>query len=222
MPLKYKKWMFVAVLALIPILSGCEGCDKKKKYVAPPPAPSAPSNLIANPVSSTEVRLTWKDNSTNEKGFYVYRKTTGSYSRIGIFDANTTSCRHINCTSNTTYWYKVTAYNDGGESAPSNEASATTPAEVPDVEILNYHMEEEYLDWLEEWRTDIIGDVKNNTGQILTIWMAGKFFNYNDIMVKKSYDLLSDVGSGETWQFEISYWGERIKRVEAWVDDYYE
>lgn len=216
-----RKWMFLAIIALVPILSGCEGCDKKKKYVAPPPAPSAPSNLIATPVSSTEVHLSWKDNSTNEKGFYVYRKTTGNYDKIGIFDANTTSCRHINCTPQTTYWYKVTAYNDGGESNSSNEVSATTPAEVPDAEILNYHMEEEYLDFLEEWRTDIIGDVRNNTGGTLTIKVKGKFYNYSDVVVDVYWDTLRDVPGGETWRFEIPYWGERIKRVEAWVDDYY-
>jgi len=311
MNLKRRKWVILVAIGLIPILTGCEGCDKKKKYVAPPPAPSAPSNLSATPVSSTEVHLSWKDNSTNEKGFYLYRKTTGNYGRIGIFSANTTSCKHINCTPQTTYWYKVTAYNDGGESASSNEASATTLPEglapvAPSnliataiscekikltwqdnsddengfkvyrsfggtnfeeivslgpnitshihfqysgstywyyvsaynsfgsnssnsvsvttpvaVEILNYHMEEEYLEYWEEWQTDIIGNVRNNTDRILDITMAGKFFDYNDVMVGKHYDLLWDVGAGETWQFEISYWGERIKRVEAWVDDYY-
>ncbi|MCK4418690.1 hypothetical protein KAV79_02680 [Candidatus Aerophobetes bacterium] len=91
MNLKSKKWIFLVSIGLIPILTGCDGCDKKKKYIAPPPAPSAPSDLTATPISSTEVHLSWKDNSTNEKGFYIYRKSTGSYGKIGIFDPNTTA-----------------------------------------------------------------------------------------------------------------------------------
>lgn len=214
MSLKWRKWIFLVAIGLIPILTGCEGCDKKK-HIAPPPAPSAPSNLSATAISITQIDLSWKDNSTNEKGFYVYRKTIGNYSKIARLNPNTTSFSNLSLSPASIYWYKITAYNDGGESGSSNEVS------IKMVEILDYHMEEKYLEYWAEWRTNIVGNVKNNTGQILTIWMAGKFFNYDDIMIKKSYDLLSDVGSGETWQFEISYWGERIKRVEAWIDDYY-
>lgn len=122
---KYKKWLFLAIVALIPILSGCDGCDKKK-YVAPPPAPSAPSNLSDNAVSSTQIDLSWKDNSTNEKGFYVYRRTTGSYARVAIMETNATSYSNSGLSPETTYWYKITAYNDGGESGSSNEVNVTT------------------------------------------------------------------------------------------------
>lgn len=219
MSLKWRKWVILVVIGLIPILTGCEGCDKKK-HIAPPPAPSAPSNLSATAVSLTRIDLTWKDNSTNEKGFYVYRKTTGNYSRIVKLGSNATSYSDSSLGSKGIYWYKVTAYNDGGESGSSNEVS------VKMVEILDYHMEEKYFgyDWL-EYTTTIIGNVRNNTKETLTIWIAGKFIDQNDIIVKISYDLLENVGDGETWRFEIIYWneiGERIKQVEAWVDDYYE
>ncbi|MBA7492528.1 hypothetical protein ES702_03078 [subsurface metagenome] len=124
---KYKKWLFLAIVALIPILSGCDGCDKKK-YVAPPPAPSSPSNLTATAVSSTQINLSWKDNSTNEKGFYLYRRTTNSYTRVAILEANANSYNDTGLDPETSYWYKVTAYNDGGESGSSNEVNITTPA----------------------------------------------------------------------------------------------
>lgn len=124
--LKWKKWAFLAIVALVPILSGCEGCDKKK--YAPPPAPSAPSNLTAAVVSSTQINLNWKDNSTNEKGFYVYRRITGDYSRVAVLAANATSYSTTGLTPETTYWYKATAYNDGGESGSSNEVSIVMPA----------------------------------------------------------------------------------------------
>jgi len=35
--------------------------------------PKAPSELIARPLSATQVRLNWKDNSNNEIGFLLYR-----------------------------------------------------------------------------------------------------------------------------------------------------
>jgi len=125
--LKYKKWLLLATVALIPILSGCDGCDKKK-YVAPPPAPSAPSNLSGNAVSSTQINLSWKDNSTNEKGFYLYRRTTNSYARVAILEVNANSYNDMSLNPETSYWYKVRAYNDGGESGSSNEVNITTPA----------------------------------------------------------------------------------------------
>ena len=129
MRLKSKKWLFLAILALVPILSGCEGCQKK--YVAPPPAPIAPSNLSAAAASPNQINLDWQDNSTTEEGFYVDRRITGDYERVAILSANATSYSDTGLSAETTYWYKVTAYNDGGESDPSNEASATTPGEPP-------------------------------------------------------------------------------------------
>jgi len=218
MSLKGKIWIFLLILGLIPILTGCEKYDKKK-HVAPPPAPSLPSNLSATAVSFTQINLTWKDNSANEEGFYVYRTTGSNYRKVAILPANTTSYSDSSLTRETTYWYKVTAYNDGGESNSFNEASATTPA---DIEILDYHIEETYFgyDWL-EWETRIVGNVRNNSTLTLTIWMAGRFINYSDIAVDMTYDPLDNVGSGETWRFEIFYLGERIKQVEVWVDDYY-
>lgn len=129
MRLKSKKWLFLAILALVPILSGCEGCQKK--YVAPPPAPIASSNLSAAAASPNQINLDWQDNSTTEEGFYVDRRITGDYERVAILSANATSYSDTGLSVETTYWYKVTAYNDGGESDPSNEASATTPGEPP-------------------------------------------------------------------------------------------
>jgi len=37
-------------------------------------APEAPTGLAATVLSSTEIELTWQDNSTNESGFKVERK----------------------------------------------------------------------------------------------------------------------------------------------------
>lgn len=95
--------------------------------------PEAPLNLTATVVSSTEVSLSWKDNSSNETGFRISRKTgtTGSWVVIGTVSAGATSARNTGLTPNTTYTYRMASFNTAGESAPGNEALVTTPNATP-------------------------------------------------------------------------------------------
>ncbi len=92
--------------------------------------PAAPSNLYAIAISSSLINLTWQDNSTNEEGFKIERKTGagGTYIQIATVNANVTSYSDIGLTANTTYYYRVRAYNSAGDSDYSNEASTTTLA----------------------------------------------------------------------------------------------
>ena len=95
-----------------------------------PEVPTAPTNLTATVGSSSRVDLTWIDNSDNETGFYVERSSTSSstdFSPIDDVAAGTTSYENSSLTSNTTYWYRVRAYNPDGHSPYSNIAAATTP-----------------------------------------------------------------------------------------------
>lgn len=91
--------------------------------------PSAPSNLTAS-VSGTipVVELNWKDNSNNENGFTVMRKTGGSYETLASTAANTTSYDDSSVTPGTTYTYKIAAKGTLGSSDPSNEAQVQIPA----------------------------------------------------------------------------------------------
>ncbi len=91
--------------------------------------PSAPSNLSAAATSSTQISLTWGDNSNNEQGFELQRKPAGgSYSTIANPSPNSTSFNDSGLQPNTQYYYRVRAYNNSGSSSFSNETSATTPA----------------------------------------------------------------------------------------------
>lgn len=100
-----------------------------------PLAPAAPTNLIATAVSFNQVNLTWEDNSDNERGFRVERSLDGfNFAQIGTTDPNDTTFSDTTVTPNTTFFYRVFAFNNFGSSAPSNLASATTPQPPPPPE----------------------------------------------------------------------------------------
>ena len=91
-------------------------------------APAAPSNLQATAVSSTEIDLSWQDNSNNETGFGVESLINGKFQQIGTVSANSTGARITNLTPQTSYTFRVRAVNGNLSSGPSNEVTATTPA----------------------------------------------------------------------------------------------
>jgi hypothetical protein len=89
--------------------------------------PAAPSNLVATSISSSEIDLTWTDNSGNETGFIVERTTDQvNWAALIATAANATSYSDTSCASSTQYYYRVRATNAGGDSANSSTASALT------------------------------------------------------------------------------------------------
>jgi hypothetical protein len=90
-------------------------------------APAAPSTLTATPSSATQINLGWADNANNETGFKIERKTGagGTYAQITIAGANLTAFSDTGLTAGTLYYYRVRSTNGVGDSAYSNEASAT-------------------------------------------------------------------------------------------------
>jgi hypothetical protein len=89
--------------------------------------PAAPSDLSATGVSISQIDLSWTDNSSGEQGFLIERKigSAGTYSQIATVNANATEYRVTGLSSMTTlYYFRIFAYNSGGNSSYSNEASA--------------------------------------------------------------------------------------------------
>jgi len=91
--------------------------------------PVPPSMLTAISPTFNQINLAWVDNSNNETGFKIERKTGsgGTYAQIGSVEANVTSYSDAGLADSTQYFYRVRATNNTGESDYSNEANATTP-----------------------------------------------------------------------------------------------
>ena len=107
---------------------GCSTFSNDADATTDEVAPGAPSGLIASATGYATVDLSWTDESDNETGFRVERKEGGAgvYSAAGNVAANTASFADTGLSPNTTYFYRVIAFNPSGDSTPSNEDSATT------------------------------------------------------------------------------------------------
>ena len=92
----------------------------------------APSNLSAAVLSGSQVRLTWTDNSGNESGFDIERKSLGgAFAKVGQAAGGATVFTDTGLTANTSYSYQVRAISVAGNSGYSNEASVTTLPPAP-------------------------------------------------------------------------------------------
>ena len=73
-------------------------------------------------VIADQLRLSWSDNSTDETGFQIERRTlNGTYSQIAMVGANVTAYSDSTVTPGTTYCYRVRAFNTEEISTYSEE-----------------------------------------------------------------------------------------------------
>jgi hypothetical protein len=97
-----------------------------EKYILP-----APSDLLAKPTKPGMVTLTWKDNSSDETGFILERKTgdslsTATYAVLDTLAANQTTCIDSTVLSETKYTYRIYAFNNLDKSDYSNQTVVLT------------------------------------------------------------------------------------------------
>ena len=186
------------VLLLIPLLIVFAGCGKKK-HVAPPPEPNAPSNLTATAVSYKQINLSWQDNSAIEDGFKVCCDMGGTqYEIVGTLPANSTSFNHSGLQALTTYTYYVMAY-QGSKHASSREVSATTPCPVHIVLSVFYR--------ISPYKVHISGEVKNNADESVEIEVTGTFYGYDG----------AKFGT-DTWEHLLDPYEQKIFTL--WYEDY--
>ena len=78
-------------------------------------------------LSSSQIRLTWTDNSNNENAFKLYRSLDGTtFTEIAKPGPNATTYTDTGLASGTTYYYRIRSYNEAGSSAYSAIKSAKT------------------------------------------------------------------------------------------------
>jgi M6 family metalloprotease-like protein len=98
----------------------------------PPTAPNAPGGLSATSAGKFAIDLSWTDNSNNEDGFRIERSGDGvNWSFLANRATNVTSFNDTGLAADTTYHYRVLAFNGVGDSAYSASASATTDPDLP-------------------------------------------------------------------------------------------
>ena len=92
------------------------------------PAIVPPSSCLARLTGLTEVEVTWGDESDNETGFRVERKTgAGAFGTLASPVPGVTSYQDAGLAPATTYTYRVFSFNGQGDSDPSNESAVTVP-----------------------------------------------------------------------------------------------
>jgi hypothetical protein len=92
------------------------------------PLPPAPTGLTAAPLTPSRVELAWNDLSDLENGFKIERAVSpsGPWIETHRVSTNVASCVVSNLSAQTTYYFRVRAFNLGGDSDYSTVASVTT------------------------------------------------------------------------------------------------
>lgn len=90
--------------------------------------PIKPSNVRAEAISKSAIRLSWTDNSSDETGFEIYRATSqgGPYTLIQTTAENVETFTNTGLAQNTPYIYRIRAVKSGGASVYTNDVYAST------------------------------------------------------------------------------------------------
>ena len=108
------------------------GCAKSNSDLTTPltpvvTIPNAPTNLKGVVNKSTQIDLTWTDNSDNEEGFKIERKSgTDAYKLIATLNSNVMTYSDKSIVDPTNYMYRIFSYHQKWNSTHSNEINLAT------------------------------------------------------------------------------------------------
>jgi hypothetical protein len=91
---------------------------------------------VAAAASSSQINLVWVDNATTETSYRVERSTNGTnFTAVATLGANFTTYADTGLAAAATYYYRVLASNNVGNSGYSNTATAMTMATATSTNI---------------------------------------------------------------------------------------
>lgn len=115
------------------------------RFIGGTPPEEAPDDLSASAESDSTIELTWENNAYDVLGFKIERRTSDDedteYEQIDmvleedVYDADEGEFVYTDTglSDDTTYYYRVRAYNKAADSDYSTAASATTDEEESDI-----------------------------------------------------------------------------------------
>ncbi|GEM_PF-835502 len=102
-----------------------------------------PKTLKAKAVSSSEIKLKWKDNCSGEDGYIIERETAkGKFKKIDSVGENKNSYTDKGLLSKKKYTYRVKAYEGHDKTGHTNKSSATTLAVMTPTKTSRTHVSE--------------------------------------------------------------------------------
>lgn len=101
--------------------------------IAPVVPNGVPNGLTVTVLSESEIRVNWSDQSTNETGFTIERSDfiDDLYKEVGEVASNVVSFTSSDLQANSSYFFRIIAFNDEGVTSPSTSVSATTDVAAP-------------------------------------------------------------------------------------------
>lgn len=177
-----------------------------------PADPNAPSDLIAAGISKTSIRLIWKDNSSVETGFQVFRSSSagGTYSLVGTVGANTTTFADPGLIANTKYYYKVRTILGGSTYTGYSNVAGTTVAQSQIY--INFTDEDPVpVPWNntgvgpgDGFRMDIHNDLGNPTGiQMVVIGQGWVGVNHTGMNTGNNSGVVPDDVMKNSWFLNV-------------------
>ncbi len=108
--------------------------------LSPPTAvPTAPTSLAVSAPNSTNVNLSWVNNSLQQTGVIVERSTDDvNFTQIGLASADVTTYSDATVSPNTTYYYQISAVNSVGSSPFTAPVSVTTPSGTTASDVYHF------------------------------------------------------------------------------------
>lgn len=183
-------------------------------YWAGPSTLAAPSSLNAVAASPNQINLSWTDNSSNEYGFIIQRSADGAtnWQEIGRVDVGHTTFSDTGLIHNTTYYYRLLAYNPGITSSASSTASATTPLQ----QVSESFTGSNGSNWSAQWTHDGTGtfDIQGNQGRV---GQSSNVVSYINTTTAEN----TDQSATFTSSMNVSKFGLVARRADNNTDTYY-